>query len=73
MTSRASSWVPACHRAGLTTAKISPSLHNLSSPIEAVGASISSLHRSPDLMAQRFFEEVARKTGILSPRPKCGS
>src|SRR5262249_37938716 len=41
--------------------------------IKAIGTPISSLHRGPNLMAQRFFEEIARETGIFSPRPKCGS
>jgi hypothetical protein len=43
------------------------------SPIEAVGAPISSLHSSPDLMAQRFFKEITWKPRVFSPRPKCGS
>jgi hypothetical protein len=58
---------------GLTTAKICPSLHNLSSSIEAVRPSIGSLDRSPDLMAQRFLKQIAGKPRILSPRPECGS
>jgi len=58
---------------GLATAEVSPSLHDPSTSIEAVGTPISSLHRGPNLMAQRFFEEIAGKAGIFSPRPKCGS
>jgi hypothetical protein len=54
---------PAANR--LATTEISPSLHDCTSPIEAVGAPICSLHRRPDLMAQRFFEEITWKTGIL--------
>jgi hypothetical protein len=45
----------------LVTAEVSPSLHDRSTSIEAVGAPISSLHRSPDLMAQGFFEKIAGK------------
>ena len=54
----------------LATAEIGPSLHNRSTSIEAVGAPISSLHRRPDLMAQGFFDEVARKLSIFSPSSK---
>ena len=43
------SGTPAANR--LATTEISPSLHDCSAPIKAVGAPISSLHRSPDLMA----------------------
>ena len=57
----------------LATAEISPSLHDCTSPIKAVGAPISALHGSPDLMAQRFFEEITWEARIFSPRPKCGS
>jgi hypothetical protein len=38
---------PATNR--LATAEISPSLHDRSTSIKAVGTPISSLHRSPDL------------------------
>ena len=57
----------------LAVTKIRPSLHDRSTSIEAVGAPIGSLHRSPDLMAQRLFEEVTREPSIFSPRPKCGA
>jgi hypothetical protein len=65
---------------GLATAEVSPSLHDPSASIKAISTPISSLHRSPDLMAQRFFEEVARKTGssdantykaCATPSPGC--
>ena len=47
-------------------------------PIEAVSAPISSLHRRPNLMAQRFFQEITWKARIFPPhvlnvaRSPCG-
>jgi hypothetical protein len=38
--------------------------------VEAVSSPIGPLDRIPNLMAQRFFEEVARKADILSPSSK---
>jgi hypothetical protein len=58
---------------GFPQQKSAPSPHNCTASIKAVSAPVSSLYRSPDLMAQRFFDEIACKTGIFSPRPKCGS
>jgi hypothetical protein len=49
------------------TAEIGPSLHDRPSSVKAISTPIGSLHRSPDLMAQRFFEEIAGKTSNLLP------
>jgi hypothetical protein len=57
----------------VATAEIGPNLHNPSTSVKAVSTPIGSLHRSPDLMAKRFFEQIAGKTSIFSPRPKCRS
>lgn len=37
---------------------------------ETVGSPIGPLNRIPNLIARRLLEDVAEKTGILSPRPK---
>jgi hypothetical protein len=57
----------------LAVTEIGPSLHDRSASIEAVGALVGSLYRSPDLMAQRLFEKIAGEPHIFPPRPKCGA
>ena len=54
---------PAANR--LATAEIGPGLDYCPAPIEAVGSPISSLHRRPDLMAQRFL----LADHVEAPRP----
>jgi putative SOS response-associated peptidase YedK len=61
-------------------AEICPSLHDCTSPIEAVGATISSLHRRPNLVSSRASSRVLVIftdgrflvcASVLPPAPDC--
>jgi hypothetical protein len=57
----------------IATAEIGPNLHDLSTSIEAIRTTISSLHCGPNLMAQRFLQEIARKKNSTRAVPRKGS